>query len=284
MDTDRRSFTVNTEKYYINQPKSTDIRSSDLNYSKVYSKSLIEDIYTASEMRDILKRRGIIGPEYDKRAQELADMLEDAITDMYLLTDEEKRKLAAEKASEARNEIFQWNHRLNGPMSNTCEQIADDAKLEFLTSCIVVSEDDKLVWENYDNFLNETNQVLQTRAKFEVMLYLQGLESDFLETVPEAVVLKEIAEEVEKKEEEELKEDNETILEKVEKAEEGLKENKETITKEAESTEKEIKVDEKDKVEEPVKLEKEDKQINKKDNIKTETGLKRGAGVKKAKK
>jgi hypothetical protein len=193
MDTDKRSFSVNTEEYYINQPTAANIRNSDLNYSKVYSKSLIEDIYTASEMRDILKRRGIIGPEYDKRAQELADMLEAAITDMYISTDDEKRKLAAEKASEIRNEIFQWNHRLNGPMSNTCEQIADDAKLEFLTSCIIVSDKDELVWKDHNQFLDETNQILQTRAKFEVMLYLQGLESDFLETVPEAVILKEIA-------------------------------------------------------------------------------------------
>lgn len=220
MDTDRRSFLVNTEKYYINQPISSDIRNSDLNYSKVYSKSLIEDIYTASEMRDILKRRGIIGPEYDKRAQELADMLEAAITDMYISTDDEKRRLAAEKASEIRNEIFQWNHRLNGPMSNTCEQIADDAKLEFLTSCIVVTDKDELVWKDHDQFLNETNQVLQTRAKFEVMLYLQGLESDFLETVPEAVILKEIAD----KDIEEITEESEAIEKEVSEKEEVIKE------------------------------------------------------------
>jgi len=236
MDTDRRSFTVNTEKYYINQPISSDIRNSDLNYSKVYSKSLIVDIYTASEMRDILKRRGIIGPEYDKRAQELADMLEAAITDMYIATDDEKRRLAAEKASEVRNEIFQWNHRLNGPMSNTCEQIADDAKLEFLTSCIVVTDKDELVWKDHDQFLNETNQVLQTRAKFEVMLYLQGLESDFLETVPEAVILKEIAD----KDIEEITEESEAIEKEVSEKEEPIQE--ESIQEEAKV--EEVKVEE----------------------------------------
>ena len=203
MDTDKRSFAVDGNVYYINQPSASDIRNSDWNYSKVYSKSLIEGIYTASEMRDILKKRGIIGPEYDNRAQELADMLESAITKMYTSSSDEDQKTLAKEASDVRNEIFKWNHRLNGPMSNTCEQISDDAKLEFLTSCIVVSDKDDLVWKDYDIFLNETNQVLSTRAKFEVMLYLQGLESDFLETVPEAVVLKTI----EEKEEEDTKEE-----------------------------------------------------------------------------
>lgn len=192
MDENKRSFTVDGKDYIITQPTAADIRNSDWHYSKIYSRSLIEGIYTSSEMRDILKKRGIIGPEYDKRSQELADMLESEITKMYVLTDDEARKVAANEASEIRNEIFQWNHRLNGPMSNTCEQIADDAKLEFLTSCIIENDSSEKVWKDYDMFLNETNQVLPTRAKFEVMLYLQGLDSDFLDKVPEAVVLKDI--------------------------------------------------------------------------------------------
>ena len=192
MDTDKRSFDVDGQTYYINQPTAADIRDSDWNYSKIYSKSLIEGIYTSSEMRDILKKRGIIGPEYDKRAQELADMLETALTNMYTLNTDDKRKEAAEKAEGIRNEIFQWNHRLNGPMSNTCEQMADDAKLEFLTSRIIASDKEELVWKDYDAFLNDSNPILPSRAKFEVMLYLQGLDSDFLDQVPEAVVLKDI--------------------------------------------------------------------------------------------
>ena len=194
MDTNRRNFDLDGQTYYINQPTAADIRDSDWNYSKTYSKSLIEGIYTSSEMRDILKKRGIIGPEYDKRAQELADMLEDALTNMYTLNVDDKRKEAAVEAERIRNEIFQWNHRLNGPMSNTCEQMADDAKLEFLTSRIIASDKDELVWKDYDAFLNDSNPILPSRAKFEVMLYLQGLDSNFLDQVPEAVVLKDIEE------------------------------------------------------------------------------------------
>jgi hypothetical protein len=192
MDTSKRSFSLDGQTYYIKQPTAADIRDSDWNYSKVYSKSLVDGIYTSSEMRDILKKRGIIGPEYDKRAQELANMLETTLTNMYTLNLDEKRKEAAEEAEGIRNEIFQWNHRLNGPMSNTCEQMADDAKLEFLTSRIIVSDKDEVVWKDYTAFLGDSNPVLPSRAKFEVMLYLQGLDSDFLDQVPEALVLKDI--------------------------------------------------------------------------------------------
>jgi hypothetical protein len=192
MDTDKRSFDLDGQAYYIKQPTAADIRDSDWNYSKVYSKSLVDGIYTSSEMRDILKKRGIIGPEYDKRAQELADTLESALTSMYTSSLDDKRKELAEEAERIRNEIFQWNHRLNGPMSNTCEQMADDAKLEFLTSRVIVSNNGELVWKDHDAFLNDSNPILPSRAKFEVMLYLQGLDSDFLDQVPEAIVLKDI--------------------------------------------------------------------------------------------
>jgi hypothetical protein len=111
---------------------------------------------------------------------------------MYTSNLDDKRKELAEEAEKIRNEIFQWNHRLNGPMSNTCEQMADDAKLEFLTSRIIVSNNGELIWEDHDAFLNDSNPILPSRAKFEVMLYLQGLDSDFLDQVPEAIVLKDI--------------------------------------------------------------------------------------------
>jgi hypothetical protein len=104
---------------------------------------------------------------------------------------EAKRDLAVEVA-EARDELFQWNQRLNGPMANTCEQLADDARLEYLTSSMVVNDKDERVWEDFDSYLKEKNQALALKSRFEIMLYLQGLESDFLEKTPEAQAMKEV--------------------------------------------------------------------------------------------
>ena len=132
----------------------------------------------------------IIGPEYDARAQELADMLDDTLARMAKTNDDDEKRYSALKASEIRNEIFLWNQRFNGPLANTCEQMADDARLECLTANIVVDEEGKRVWDSYDAFLETPDSSLASTAKLEVMLYLQGLDSDFLEKVPEAEVLR----------------------------------------------------------------------------------------------
>jgi len=204
----RREFTGpdGKDKFFIAVPTAEDIRGADWNYSKVYTNSLVEGITTSAEMMDILMRRGIVGPEFEQRQKELNDELATKVIKLQGTEDVDEKQLLAMEVANAREELFNWNQRLNGPMSNTCEQIADDARLEYLTSRIIEREDGTKVWEAYEDFLREKNQGLALRARFEVMLYLQGLNSDFLETTPEAVAMKEIEAEIQEKALEAMKE------------------------------------------------------------------------------
>lgn len=190
---DRRSFkAADGQTYYIIPPSANDIREADWNYSRLYVKSLTEGITTSAEMTDILRRRGIIGPEFEQRASELSKNLNEKIWDLENAEDMDAKKTLAVEVAMARDELFQWNQRLNGPMSNTCEQMADDARLEYLTSCMIVDEKNNRVWDDYESYLKEKNQSLALKSRFEVMLYLQGLDADFLDKTPEAVAMKDI--------------------------------------------------------------------------------------------
>jgi len=204
----RRVFNdpIDNTEYYIAAPTADDVRGADWQYSKTYTKSLIDGITTSAEMMDILMRRGVIGSEFERRQKELTDILATKIGELNLANDLDNKQVAALDVATAREELFNWNQRLNGPMSNTCEQIADDARLEYLTSCMVQNKEAERVWQDYEEFLTAKNQALATRARFEVMLYLQGLDSDFLEKTPEAQAIKEIEEEIQAKAEEAMAE------------------------------------------------------------------------------
>jgi hypothetical protein len=194
----RRSFTGpdGESVYYIATPDAESIRGADWQYSKTYTRCLMEGITTSAEMLDILTRRGIVGPDFEKRANELGVKLNEKIDALNATEDlEEKRDLSLEVAA-AREELYQWNQRLNGPMNNTCESMSDDARLEYLTSCLVQDESGTRVWKDYDEFLTDKSNALPVKARFEVMLFLQGLESNFLEQTPEAVAMKEVQDEV----------------------------------------------------------------------------------------
>lgn len=181
--------------YYVVAPSAEDIRGADWEYSKTYTKSLVEGITTTAEMTDILMRRGVIGPEFEQRSNELAVELAEKIEKLDSADSNEEKQEMAIVVAQAREELFQWNQRLNAPLANTCEQIADDARLEFLTSRIVVDADGNKVWDDLDSYLSEKQQGLAQKSRFEVMLYLQGLSSDFLDQTPEAVAIREIEEE-----------------------------------------------------------------------------------------
>ena len=205
---DERRFFLGPDEttlYYIPAPSAEDIRGADWNYSKTYTKCLVEGITTSAEMMDILRRRGIIGPEFEQRAMELTQELSGKVTALEQATTSEAKRDLAIDVAHAREELFQWNQRLNGPMNNTCEQISDDARLEYLTSCMIQTKDNRTVWPSYDEYLKTKEQALAVRARFEVMLFLQGLESDFLEQTPEAIAMREVETEIIKKAEEAVK-------------------------------------------------------------------------------
>jgi len=192
-------------KYYIETPTAEDIRGADWQYSKIYTQCLVEGITTAAEMMDILNRRGIIGPEFEQRVNELAEKLTEAITQLELTDDMNAKREMSIDVARAREELFQWNQRLNGPMNNTAEQMSDDSRLEYLTSAMILNCDYNKVWDSYDTYLKEKSQALATRARFEVMLYLQGLESDFLDQTPEAQAMKEVEADIISKAQEAIK-------------------------------------------------------------------------------
>lgn len=204
----RREFQdpVSGKTYYIGTPTADDVRGADWQYSKIYTKSLVEGITTSAEMIDILMRRGVIGPEFEQRQKELTDVLSVKVEALQNADNLDAKQQTAIEVAATREELFNWNQRLNGPMSNTCEQMADDSRLEYLTSRMVQESDGNKVWEDYSDFLIEKNQSLAMRARFEVMLYLQGLDSDFLEKTPEAMAIREIEQEIQTKASEALAE------------------------------------------------------------------------------
>jgi len=195
----RRKFEIEFEEgvatqYFIGMPTADQVRKADWEHAKVYNRALKEGVLTESEMRTILKERSIISDDHDLLGQELRIKLAEKLIEMERENDKEKRSILALDAAKLREEFFQWNQSITGPMSSTCEHMANEARTEFLTSAILQDNDGKPVWESYEDYCEEGDLVLQSKARFEVMLWMQGVESDFLENTPENLVLREMLE------------------------------------------------------------------------------------------
>jgi len=198
----RREFTFEVpgsndpQQFYIGTPTGEDIRKADWEYSKIYAQAITDKLLTQSQMTDALKDAGIISSEYEQDVEKarinlgaelfrLENLMDDA-------SDDEKESTARE-VGRLRDELFLLNQRVNGPMANTCENLAEDARTDFLTSRIVEKPDGNDVWGDYEEYRLDENTAFTVRARFEVMLWMQGLESNFLENTPEQKTLRSIA-------------------------------------------------------------------------------------------
>ena len=216
---ERRRFTIEQQdgtknEYFLGIPSAENIRQADWEHAKTYNRALKEGVFTTSEMMTILENRNIAGPDYEKVSEDLNAKLVSKMIDMEKETDEEERVKLALEVQSLRDEVFRWNSRVSGPLSSTCESLANEARVEYLTSAIIQDVHGERHWKDFDEYKSEKDLVVQTKAKFEIMMWMEGLESNVLENSPEAVVLREAA----KKEEEaakQLEEDMEKAKEKV---------------------------------------------------------------------
>ncbi len=197
----RRGFTLETPDneifhYYIASPSGEDVRKADWQYSKVYNQAIVDEFLTQSQMLELLQEKDIVDEEYTQKLDTVRISLGAELFKLETLMDQatpEEREATALEVARLRDELFQLNQRVNGPMSNTCENLAEDARTDFLTSRIVQNKEGSKLWADFDAYRDEENTALSIKSRFEVMLWMQGLESNFLENTPEQSTLREIA-------------------------------------------------------------------------------------------
>ena len=197
----RREFTLETPDneilhFYIASPSGEDIRKADWQYSKVYNQAIVDEFLTQAQMLDLLREKGIVSDEYTDKLETVRINLGAELFRLENLMDEatpEEKETTALETARLRDELFQLNQRVNGPMANTCENLAEDARTDFLTSRIIQKKDNSKLWDDFDAYRNEDNTAMSIKCRFEVMLWMQGLESDFLENTPEQSTLRKIA-------------------------------------------------------------------------------------------
>jgi hypothetical protein len=180
------------KKYFIDNADVDEVRNADWHYSKTYNEALLAGVTTAAQMADILEARDITGKPYEEKRQQLIKDLDESVEKLTTTKDLDEKRALTTRVEDLRNQLFRHNQRAASPMSNTCEQLAEDARVEYLTSAMIKDESGVRVWTSYADYKTTKKPQLAMRSRYEIMLALQGLDSDFLSKTPEALAREEI--------------------------------------------------------------------------------------------
>ena len=157
----RRSFnfedpmTEEIGEYFIGDPSGADIRKADWQYSKVFNQALSDSFPTQAQMLEELIKRDIVGDHFNREVEEVRIGLAAALFRLENMppgADDVDQEGAAIEVAEFRERLFRLNQKINGPMGNTCENLAEDARNEYLTSRVIENRDGRKIWETFEDF------------------------------------------------------------------------------------------------------------------------------------
>jgi len=153
-------FTVRGKKYRLRNPLAKEYKEADLIYSEVFSKALRDGVMTSDEMRKLIKDRNLIS----KEEQDTIDKLEQQIVELEKqLTNEKEKEKKVEIAKSLMNTRFLRNIALSktyNMLHNTAETLANAEKTKWMVFKTLVTEENKPLFVDYDEFSNASNEVV----------------------------------------------------------------------------------------------------------------------------
>ena len=184
---------------YFKAPTHEEVMIIDMEYRKIYSIAVRNDVITKAEAIKQYKKSGAWTKEDDTEVGDLMlklSLLETVIKDKN--KDKTERREAALKAANIRSDLLQKMDIRTSLFEHTAEYMAEQQKLhKFIILCTCKEEDDERLFdtkEEYQDFLNEY-PVLGSSLYKEAYFYDYELPEDISESWAEVQFLREDIEE-----------------------------------------------------------------------------------------
>lgn len=214
----KRQFEVidNGEKTTLGicSPTQRALQEAAMKYSKIFSDAVRQGFLLNTEVEKIIKDRGIWGPEKQKEIEGVVEEIEikEGFIKDETVPKEDKIKIAYELIN-LRDKKFKMQREINTIYNNTAENRAEEARLQFLTSqCIVRVPNCEKFFRNYEDFIEKSGTPAAGEAVYQLITFMNGLDADFLDKLPESPYIKEEQEKIIK----ELKKASESLDKKAE--------------------------------------------------------------------
>lgn len=140
-------------KVYVSRPSAQAIRKADIYRAKIWNECLDEGIKTKEELAVVMEKRGIWGKDQQKEEIEIVENLAKLEKQLYL--GDGKKKIPIDNGKKIaiqmrvlRNTLRQLLIEKNNFEQNTAENIADNARFDYLVSACSFYENGQKVYKD----------------------------------------------------------------------------------------------------------------------------------------
>jgi hypothetical protein len=188
-----REFKVTIEddeqSFKIRKPENQDLMDSEFEYSREFNRAIMAGIMPEARIKVVLNDNGIWG-EADE--EEIADQLEvvrDLEGDLEEAETNAEEVALANELKDARDKLYALRQARSQLFSHSSEAKAESVQREFLVSRCTQFPSGVNVWKSLKEFRDDKRPSLVLMASYEFMTFSNGITDDFMDKLPENVVL-----------------------------------------------------------------------------------------------
>ena len=195
LETGEREFSVNDRRMKVVTPSAGDILKADREYARAFNEALDIGLPLQEQLEEKLIAKGFIesDDEFDKTNQKFREeiaRLEIKLEQSTKAKNDKTSKKVATDLVKIRNSLLSGIIRRNTLLNSSVEAKAEEARSAYLTSrCVLDIETNEPVWESFDAYLSETDQLLMSRVSYEFASFSSGVSTNFMAEFPEVKYL-----------------------------------------------------------------------------------------------
>jgi hypothetical protein len=176
LDNEVTKFEFEDKEYIIVKPSVNVVREAKFRYSKAFTSALKQGLYTRKKLESLLRTgdQDILKEHYETREENIRKALEIQLQ-ISQESDPDKLEKLGFELQYLRRAMIQEDVYIDRLFSNTADQIAEEERMDYITSQVVCNKDGSRVWDSFSSMLEEERFEFIEHCKYQVMCWNYGL-------------------------------------------------------------------------------------------------------------
>lgn len=161
------------------RPNNKEISDADLKYKTKFAQALRDGVMTRAQAEKLIRDHNILSDDIIESRDQIAAKMSRLRADLGFIKDRDKGLEIVKQINELREELENINSLTLDIMNQTAEAYAEDFRLQWLTSVLIVDENNEKYFEDYEDFVDSIESSATLDCIKALILFVNNLKDNF---------------------------------------------------------------------------------------------------------